>query len=56
MAKRDLEIKVRKAILKMEKEVIDINNLLKDLNMKLSHIIKDKRSYYDMLRGNGYTS
>lgn len=54
MVKEDLETKARKAVLKIEKDTFDINHTLRDLSMKLSYIIKDRRSYYDMLRGNGY--
>ena len=55
MAKDDLETKAYKAVLSIRSKIIDISNTLNDLDMKMSHIIKDKRSYYDMLRGNDYS-
>jgi len=55
MTKKDLETKAQKAVLKIEKKVTDLYNLLNDLNLKLCHIIQSRRSYYDMLEGNDYT-
>lgn len=52
MTKEDLETKAKKAVLKIEKKVTDISNILRDLDMKLCYVIKDKRSYSDMLEGN----
>jgi len=52
MVKDDLETKAYKAVLSIRSKITDISNTLHDLNMKLSHMIKDKRSYYDMLKGN----
>ena len=46
MTKKILETKVMKAVLSLEKKVTDINNLLRDINMKLCHIIKYKRDFY----------
>lgn len=43
--------KIRKAILNIEKRIIEIDNILSDLSMKLCHIIKEQRSYFDMLEG-----
>jgi hypothetical protein len=54
MAEDDLETKAYKAVLSIRSKVIDISNLLSDLNMKVSHMIKDKRTYYDMLKGDDY--
>ena len=46
MVIKNLDTKVMKAVLSIEKKVIDINNILRDINMKLCHIIKYKRDYY----------
>ncbi len=54
MVKEKLETKVKKAVLNIEAKVTDIYNVVKDLSLKLCHIIKDRRSYYDMLRGDDY--
>ena len=51
MEKRDFETKTIRYLRRTEGKVTDIYNLLRDLNAKLCHIIKDKRSYYDMLEG-----
>ena len=40
--------------LQWPRDPVYIDNVLNDLGMKLCHIIKDKRSYHDMLRGNDY--
>jgi hypothetical protein len=54
MAKEDLEIKARKAVLNIEKKVTDIDNVLRDLSMKLCHIIKYKGDYYTLPEGVNY--
>lgn len=58
MSTEDLETKAWKAVLAIESRLTDTNNILHDLNMKLSHIIKSKRDYHDiyygMLKGNDY--
>ena len=54
MPKDNLKTKALKAVINIDKNLNDINNALNDLGMKLCHIIKDKRSYNDMLRGNDY--
>ena len=54
MVKEDLETKARKAVLGIAKKVTDINNVLRDLSMKLSHIIKYRRDYYSFPDGNNY--
>ena len=56
MAKEDLETRVKKAILKIEKQVSDISNILRDLSMKLCYIIRGRKSYQDMLEGREYPS
>lgn len=47
MVKDDLETKAKKAILKIEKKVTNIVNVLYDLSMKFCHIIKYKFDYYN---------
>ena len=49
MAKDNLETKVKKAILKIEKRVTDIYNSLNDMNLKLHHLIQNRiaeNTYY----------
>jgi len=52
MAKNNFERKAIKAILNIEKKITDINNVLRDLSMKLCHIIKSKSEFYYMPKGN----
>ena len=52
----NLETKSRKAILEIKEKVTDIDNELRDLGMKLCHIIKYKTSYHDRLEDFGYDS
>lgn len=54
MAKEDLETKSRKAVLRIEKKVSDMDNVLRDLSMKLVYIIKSKGNYYSMPEGIDY--
>ena len=54
MPKENLETKALKAILKIDKKITDINNVLTDLSMKLCHIIKSQRDYYSLTKRNGY--
>ena len=54
MPKENIETKVKKAIINIDKTLTNVNIVLNDLGMKLCHIIKEKRNYYDMLRGNDY--
>lgn len=54
MAKEDLETKARKAVLRIEKSVKDMTNILYDLSMKLCHIIKRKTGYYCLSEDNNY--
>ena len=53
-----LDPQIRKAILGLEDKVTDISNILRDLSMKVCHLIKEKRTaeeiYRDMLEGKGY--
>lgn len=61
MVKKDLETKTQKAILEIRDVVIEINKAVKDIygsindmTLSLYHIIKDRRSYQDMLEGDFY--
>ena len=56
MAKEKLETKMKKAVLKIESKVHDIDNVLRDLSMKLSYVIKSKGKYYTMPVGIDYDS
>jgi hypothetical protein len=51
MATDYFEVKVRKSVSNIEDKVTDISNILHDIDMKLSHLVKDRRSYYDMIEG-----
>lgn len=46
MVKDDLETRARKAVLKIEKQFAELYNVVKDLSLKLCHIIKSNRDYY----------
>jgi len=54
MAKEDLETKSRKAVLRIDKKVTDMNNILRDLSMKVCHVIRYKGEYYSMPKGIDY--
>ncbi len=54
MTKEDLETRSKKAVLKIEKSIADINNVLNDLSLKLCHIIKSQKDYYSPTRRNDY--
>ena len=49
MAKDNLETRVKKSVLKIEKSVSGIYNMLTDFNLKLCHIIERMGDQY---RGN----
>ena len=54
MPKQTLETKVKKAIINIDKTLVNISNVLNDLGMKLCYLIKDRQNYQDMLHGNDY--
>ena len=54
MTKEDLETRAKKAVLKIEKKITNINNILNDLSMKLCHIIKSQKEFYSLTKRNGY--
>lgn len=54
MVKETLEAKAGKAVIRIERKVNDIGNVLRDLSMKLCHVIKYKGNYYNMPDGLDY--
>jgi hypothetical protein len=54
MAKESLETKARKSIFRIENKVRDIDNVLRDLSMKLCYIIKKQQKHYSISNGFGY--
>ena len=46
MAKDNLEKKVQKSVLKIDKNVNGIYNILTDLSLKLTHIVTSLGDYY----------
>jgi hypothetical protein len=54
MVKENLETKAKKAILRIEEKVADIYNVLRDLSLKLCHMIKSRKDYYTLREDNHY--
>lgn len=54
MVKENLETKAKKAILRIEEKVADIYNVLRDLSLKLCHMIKSRKDYYTSRDDNYY--
>ena len=54
MTKENLEAKARKAVLRIEKKVTDMSNVLYDVSAKLSHVVKRLKDYYGPHEGCGY--
>lgn len=50
----NLETKARNAVLKIQKKVERIYDILKDVGMKLTHVIEHKLDYYTMPKGIDY--
>lgn len=50
----NLETKARKAVLKIEKKVDSIYAILKDVGMKLTHVIEYKLDYHTLPKGIDY--
>ena len=46
MVKDDLETRARKAVLRIESALEQIDNVVRDLSMKLCHVIKSRKEYY----------
>ncbi len=56
MAKEDLETRAEKAVLEIRKKVNRIYEILRDVGMKLTHVIEHKLDYYTMPKGIDYES
>lgn len=54
MAKEDLETKARKAVLEIKQRVNRIYSILKDVGMKLTHVIEYKFDYHTLPKGIDY--
>jgi hypothetical protein len=46
MVKENLETKVKNAVIRIEKKLIGIYDVLRDLSLKLCHVIRSKKDYY----------
>ena len=55
MAKNNLETRVKKSILNIEKSVSGIYNCLTDFNLKLCHIIERMGDFYRVESGSYYS-
>ncbi len=56
MTKEDLETKARKAVLEIKEKVNRIYAILKDVGMKLTHVIEYKLDYHTLPKGLDYDS
>jgi len=54
MTKEDLETKARKAVLEIKERVNRIYDILKDVGMKLTHVIEYKFDYHTLPKGIDY--
>ena len=54
MTKEDLETKARKAVLEIRQRVNRIYDILKDVGMKLTHVIEYKFDYHTLPKGIDY--
>ena len=54
MAKDNLETRAKKSVIKIEKNVDGIYNILTDLSLKFSHIITSLGDYYKGIDPNSY--
>jgi hypothetical protein len=54
MAKEDLQTRLLKGVLRIDKNVADGVDVLRDLSMKLCHVIKYKGNYHSVPEGNDY--
>ena len=54
MTKEDLETKARKAVLEIKDRVNRIYDILKDVGMKLTHVIEYKLDYHALPKGLDY--
>ena len=51
---REAVIEMKSTMVEMKNAVKGIYGVINDLTLSLYHIIKDRRSYQDMLEGNEY--
>jgi|GEM_PF-1533061 hypothetical protein len=56
MAKENLETKARKAVLEVKEKVDKIYEVLRDVGMKLTHVIEYKFDYHTMPKGIDYNN
>ena len=56
MAKDNLETRVKKSVLKIEKMVSGIYNVLADFNLNLLHVIEQKQPSYYGGNAGGYNA
>ena len=54
MAKETLETKARKAVVEIRERVDKIYEILKDVGMKLTHVIEYKFDYHTLPKGIDY--
>ncbi len=54
MTKEDLEAKAKKAVLEIRERVNRIYDILKDVGMKLTHVIEYKFDYHTLPKGIDY--
>ena len=54
MTKDNLEDKSRKAVISINEKVNGIYDVLRDLSLKLCHVIKSQRDYYNSSEGHNY--
>lgn len=54
MTKEDLEAKAKKAVLEIKERVNRIYDILKDVGMKLTHVIEYKFDYHTLPKGIEY--
>lgn len=54
MTKDNLETKARKAVLRIEDKVTDIDNVLRDVSMKLCYIVEKNKNSYTMSNEDEY--
>ena len=55
MSKEDLETKARKAVVEIRERVNKIYEILKDVGMKLTHVIEYKFDYHSLPKGIDYS-
>ena len=56
MAKENLETKARKAVVEISERVNKMYEILKDVGMKLTHVIEYKFDYHTLPKGIDYNN